>query len=83
MDKLEVTDKLTHIFRKVFNDESLILKDEMTASDVENWTSLTNMILITEIENAFTINFKLKDLNKMKKVGDMVDSICSKLSITI
>ncbi len=34
---------------------------------------------ITEIENDFSIKFKLKDLNKMRNVGDMIDIISSKL----
>ena len=67
------------IFRKVFNNESLALTDSMTANDVDQWDSLSHMILITEIENAFSIKFRLKELNKMKNVGDMTEMIMSKL----
>lgn len=79
MDKKEVLDKLTAIFRKVFRNDSLILTNELTANDVDQWDSLSHMILITEIENDFSIRFKLKDLNKMRNVGDMIDIIISKL----
>ncbi len=79
MNRLEVTDGLTSIFRKTFVDEALVITDEMTANDVDKWDSLTHMILISEIENAFAIKFKLKDLNKMKNVGDMIDIILTKL----
>lgn len=79
MNRLEVTDGLTSIFRKTFVDEALVITDGMTANDVDKWDSLTHMILISEIENAFAIKFKLKDLNKMKNVGDMIDIILSKL----
>jgi acyl carrier protein len=79
MEKTEVVSKLTVIFRKVFSDDSLNLTDELTANDVERWDSLAHMILIAEIENVFSIKFKLKDLNKMKKVGDIVDMIITKL----
>ena len=34
---------------------------------------------ISEVEKAFSIRFKLKDLNKMKNVGDMIDIIIQKL----
>ena len=81
MEKTEVVSKLTVIFREVFNDNTLNLTDELTANDVERWDSLAHMILIAEIEKVFSIKFKLKDLNKMKKVGDMVDVIITKLQI--
>ena len=78
MEKIEIATKLTEIFRTVLNNQTLILKNELTANDVDNWDSLTHMRLITEIENKFKIKFKLKELNKMRNVGDMIDLILSK-----
>jgi acyl carrier protein len=79
MEKIEITGKLTTVFRKVFNNYSLVLTNELSAKDVDGWNSLSHMILITEIENVFAIRFKLKDLYKMKNVGDMIEIIMSKL----
>jgi acyl carrier protein len=79
MQKKDITDKLTLIFKKIFNHQSLVLTDELTANDVDNWDSLTHMLLISEIEEAFSIKFKLKELNKMKNVGEMIDIILSKI----
>jgi acyl carrier protein len=79
MDKTEISSKLTTIFRTIFSNNSLVLSNELTANDVENWDSLSHMLLITEIENSFSIKFKLKDLNKMRNVGDMIDIISLKL----
>lgn len=78
MEKVEIINRLTPIFRKVFGDDNLTLADELSALDVENWDSLTHMLLITEIETDFSIKFKLKDLNKMLNVGDMITIISSK-----
>lgn len=78
MEKVEIINRLTPIFRKVFGDDNLTLADELSALDVENWDSLTHMLLITEIETDFSIKFKLKDLNKMLNVGDMITIINSK-----
>jgi acyl carrier protein len=80
MERNEIMNNLNGIFRKVFNNNTLSVTNELTANDVENWDSLSHMILITEIENAFAIKFKLKELNKMKNVGDMADIILTKLS---
>ncbi len=82
MERNDVISKLTAIFRKVFNSDSLILSDELTANDVDHWDSLTHMILITDIENSFSIKFRLKELNKMRNVGEMIDIILSKIQLT-
>lgn len=78
MNRNEVIEKLTPIFRKVFSEPNLELKDEMTANEVERWDSLSHMMMITEVEKEFGIKFKLKDLNKMKQVGDLINLIESK-----
>ena len=79
MEKTEVLNKLTSIFRKVFNNEALMLSNELTANDIDQWDSLSHMILITEIESVFSIKLRLKELNKMRNVGDMIEIISSKL----
>lgn len=81
MDKSEIVSKLTVIFRKVLSNESLILTDELNANDVANWDSLSHMLLISEIEEIFNIKFKLKELNKMRNIGDMTNTILLKLSL--
>lgn len=79
MQKEEIVTRLTPVFRKVFANTSLELTDQLSALDVENWDSLSHMLLISEVENEFSIKFKLKDLNKMANVGDMIAIIGSKL----
>jgi acyl carrier protein len=79
MEKTEIAKELTPVFRKVLGDNTLELTDELNANDVENWDSLSHMVLIAEIENKFGIKFRLKDLNKMANVGDMIAIISSKL----
>ena len=79
MEKIELEKKLTSIFRRVFNNATLELSGELTANDVEGWDSLSHMILIAEVENELSIRFKLKELNKMRNVHDMLSVIESKL----
>jgi acyl carrier protein len=79
MDQSNIYNKLTLIFQEIFSNSSLVLSESLSANDVDNWDSLTHMILITEIETKFNIKFKLKELNKMKNVGDLVGIISAKL----
>ena len=79
MERTEIIERLTAVFHEVFNDNNIVLSDEMTAKDVENWDSLTHMLMITKVEETFGIKFKLKELNKLKMVGDLINTLETKL----
>jgi acyl carrier protein len=79
MERQEVVSRLEPLFRTVLKNDSLELSDALTANDVDGWDSLTHMLLIAKIEDAFNIKFKFKDLNKMENVGSLIDIIRSKL----
>ncbi|MGI9192888.1 MAG: acyl carrier protein [Chitinophagaceae bacterium] len=53
--------------------------DELKATEVEGWDSLTHMTLITAIEDRYGFRFKLKELNQLKTVGSLLDLIEAKL----
>lgn len=72
MNKNEIIEKLTPIFREVLEMSDLVLTDELSANDVDNWTSLTHMLIMTKIEEDFDVTFKLKELKKLQNVGDMI-----------
>ena len=75
MEKNEITDKLTEIFRNIFEDDKIELNESLSAKDVDNWDSLTHMLLISEIESSFSIKFSLKDLNKLDNEGNLIELI--------
>jgi len=79
MEENVITSKLEQIFRNVFGKDSILITRELSANDIPEWNSLNHMILVSEVESAFSIRFKLKDLNLMHNVGDMIDIIKSKL----
>lgn len=79
MEKSQIIEKLTTIFHETFSDNTIVLRDDMTAADVENWDSLTHMMMITKVEETFSIKFKLRELNKLKNVGDLCNTIVGKM----
>lgn len=79
MNKEQIKDILAPIFREVFSDSSLELTDELNADSVENWTSLTHMVMMSEVETSFNIRFKLKELKKLQSVGDLISAISEKV----
>ena len=44
----------------------------MTAGDVDKWDSITHLIMISKVEEVFNVSFRLKELIKLKNVGDLI-----------
>lgn len=60
------------VFDLVFKENSIQISEETNAKDIETWDSFTHLSLIQEIENAFSIEFSLKELMIMENVGTMI-----------
>jgi acyl carrier protein len=70
MDKTRET--LQQIFRETFDDETLVLRDDMSSGDVANWDSLAHINMIIAVEAAFKIKFAVAEISAMKKPGQTV-----------
>jgi acyl carrier protein len=81
MKKEEVTDELKVVFQKVLEENDITITREMTARDIEKWDSLRHIQLISEVERAFGIKFKLREVLSMKNVGDLIDLIHAKRGV--
>lgn len=75
MTREEAFEKLNAVFRDVFDDESITVTDNTTADDIEDWDSLSHINLVESVEDEFEVKFSMKDVVKMKNVGEMVDKI--------
>lgn len=78
METKELLEILNGIFRKVLKRDNITLTEETTAHDVEGWDSLTNMVLLTEIEKKFGVRFTFREIVKLKNVGDLCQTILNK-----
>ena len=80
MERKEILEKLTPIFRTAFNDETIELSEDMTSDDFDNWDSVTLMIIVSMIEKEFDIVFKLREVGMLDSVEAFVDRIEGKLA---
>jgi acyl carrier protein len=80
MTKNEVLTTLNGIFSDVLRRQDIKLDYEMTANDVDDWDSLTNMTIISEVEEQFSIHLKLREIIRMKNVGELCDTILKKVA---
>lgn len=75
---MDIIKELQEIFREIFDDE-IILSNETTADDIEDWDSLTHMQLIVEIEQKYNVKFTTAEIKKAANVGEFIEIIQEKL----
>lgn len=74
----QILNDMTVIFRDVLDNDNIELKEETTAADIEDWDSLTHILLISEIEKKFGIKFTSIEITRFQNVGELANSILSK-----
>ena len=79
---LVITEKINNIFRDVLENEEINIKYETTANDVDEWDSLSHILLVVAIEKNFQIEFTAKEIQDFKNVGEMCEGIMLKLKIS-
>ncbi len=79
MNKAQIFESVQNIFRDIFDDESLIIRENTNASEIEEWDSLNHITLISAIEKKFGIKFALGELESLKDVGAMIDLMQDKI----
>ena len=72
--------QLKTIFRDVLDNEEIVIHEQTTADDIEEWDSLSHIQLIVAIEKHFLIRFKTAEITSFKNVGELQQSIQNKLS---
>ncbi len=75
MERNAIYDRLNRVFRDVFDDDSIRVGPRTTADDIEDWDSLEHITLISAVERAFKMKFKMSEISSMKNVGEMAQII--------
>ena len=76
---MDILAKLQEIFRDVFDDETIILINDTTQDDIEDWDSLAQINIIVAIKKEFKVDFTMEELGNLKSVGEIVKKIKEKL----
>lgn len=80
MTHSEISIKLEQIMRIVFDDASIVIRDDLSAADVESWDSLNHINLIVAIEKKFGIRFTTREVYAADTVGEFIDMLEKKIN---
>jgi len=78
MERNEILNQVNEIFIDTLDNENLVIEDNTTANEVEEWDSLTHIELVVNIEKHFKIRFTSKEIQSWANVGQLIDSIQQK-----
>ncbi len=73
-----LNERLNNVFRDVFDDHSIMINENTTSADIEDWDSLEHINLIGAVEEEFKMRFQMKEVSSMKNVGEMMKIIAQR-----
>lgn len=79
MERNDILERVQTVFREELEDETIVLTENSTAKDIEDWDSLSHIQLVSAIEKHFGIRFLSREILSWQNVGEMVDSIAAKI----
>lgn len=78
MEKPEIYERLTRVFRDVFDDDTIVVRPELTDDDVDEWDSLSHIRLVLTVEKIFNIKLSASEIGNLTNVGELVEAIQAK-----
>ena len=79
MNRQEIFKKVSDIFKEVLDDENIVISENQGAKDIDEWDSLTHIMLVVETEKTFQLKFLSSEISNWENIGDMITAIESKL----
>ncbi len=76
---MEILNQLNIIFKYIFENQDIKLSINDNIADIDGWSSLNHLILISEIEKYYNIKFKVFELMNFYSIKDIVDAIENKI----
>lgn len=79
MERKELLNKIQDILAEIIDNEELVLSESTAPSDVDDWDSLAHFQLVVALQREFGIKFSIMEIQSWTTVGNIVNSINSKL----
>jgi acyl carrier protein len=72
LDRADVVNRLTRVFQDTFDNDSIVLADTTTANDIDEWDSLSHIMLVLAVEQEFGLRLGAAEVGKLANVGQMI-----------
>ena len=79
MNNEQVWDTLVMVMRQTFDRDDLVVTHDMTARDVSEWDSLSNVELMVAVESTFRVRLRTGEIAGLRNVGELRDVIASRI----
>jgi len=80
MERHDKLKQINDIFIDILDNEDILIEENTTAKDIDEWDSLTHIQLVVAIEKKFKIRFTSREIQSWKNVGEMIDCIETKFA---
>ena len=80
--KVNSSDKIQEIFSEVLKLQIEEVTDEPSYVEYDPWDSVTHMKIIAKIEQAFDLEFEMKDIVAMETVAKVKEIVTKQISET-
>jgi acyl carrier protein len=77
--KEEELERLTEVFRTLFDIPDIEIRDSLAAKDIDDWDSFNHINLIINIEQEFNVRFTSEEVSGMQNVGDLKKILAAKI----
>lgn len=71
------TEKLDQIVADILELDVKAISDALTPDDVEQWTSLNHLRLVTAVEEAFGISLSMEQIESIRSIGALRQLVCT------
>lgn len=65
--------RMLHVFKDVFDDDSLEITEETAAKDIDAWDSLMHVTLCVALEQEFGVRLNAQEIANLNNVGSFLN----------
>lgn len=78
MNRGEARAALEALFRDVFDNDEVVLTEDLDRQSFPSWDSLGHIRLVSTVEESFGVTFTIEEIESMNSVDRILDLIVSK-----
>ncbi len=64
-------ERMKAVLSKILNIPESEITDQTSPDNTENWDSFNGLLMVSELENTFNVNFTMDEIVAVKCVGDI------------